>query len=220
MEGCATGQSPQCVCVPWAGGKKKGGLGGHFVPAGTSVGIVDVPGMVLDGLQSRGAKGKGSAPGWSYPFGRGNTPSSNYTGATPPSNRHTARNHPLVLWDWPLGWSQSTRGHPMTHNRRRVRAPKITIVIFGDRRWTGHVPFCFCAAISVPELPNRNGPVPHVFTKQAQAAAMSFTKVFCSVLALGLLSVALGQQGGYGGDGERTPRTRAAGWPPALPCVW
>ena len=46
------------VCVRhWAGAKK----GGCFAPTGTSVGIVDFPSMVLDGLPSCGAKGMGGA---------------------------------------------------------------------------------------------------------------------------------------------------------------
>ena len=58
-----------------------------MAPTGPSVGMVDVPSMVLDGLPSCGARGLGGADSrWSYPVGRvqcGKTPSSDY--ATPPA---------------------------------------------------------------------------------------------------------------------------------------
>ena len=48
------------VCAS-LGTRKKGGRGGCFAPTGTSMGIVDFPSMVLDGLPSCGAKGMGGA---------------------------------------------------------------------------------------------------------------------------------------------------------------
>ena len=55
------------VCVRhWAGGKRGGGGVILHLRAGTSVGIVDFPSMVLDGLPSWDSKGIGGAdPRWS-----------------------------------------------------------------------------------------------------------------------------------------------------------